>query len=279
MDKEEFIGSKILNIKDRRVAYIVVAKDNENIIIYLNGEKIFHIKDKKIISLKEELEIKAHPSNEKVIIHDLNEWVLKRKENFKIKTSTSNEYEIIPLEKQEEQFQKAIRSLESLINSSIQNEGLHDEHILASLRSLLFYKEKSSNYDPLLLRLATYKEMSLPIWVNPSFSKIEDSTSLTLSVSCLASIKSTGCNFKMIDFQEYLESNFIKSCGNLLTPLQFIESSSTNRSTAHFDQRIPKTIINIDNAPIVNNKNLFNRILIELANLTVDVGKMIINKE
>jgi hypothetical protein len=273
-DGEDFIGSKILNINDNRFAHIIVVKNNDSITIYLNGEKIFEIQDSKIIHLIEEIELKIHYLEKQIIREDLSEWVEKRKATFKIKIDTSDKYEIIPIKEQEKQLDKAVTSLEKLIALSISDEGLYIEHILSSLRALLFFKEKSSNYDPLLLRLAAYKEIVLPIWVNPYFSEINDTT--LLSISCPASINITGSNFKMIDFQEYLESNIIQSSGELLTPLQFIESSSTSRSTAHFDQRVPKTITNIDKVPILNNINSFNRIVLDLASLTVSVAKMIL---
>lgn len=277
-DEIKIIGPKILNLQDKNFTHIVVTKDtNENIILYLNAKKVFHILKNELVFFEKEFLLKKHENQKKEIIEgNLSLWVDTRINQFKIKESTSDDYEVTPVDEQILQLTKSIDSLEDLINEVSRGKTMHIDHILTTLRSLLFYNKSKSSYDPLLLRIASYKQMELPIYVNPSFI-LENNESSSFSISCPASMGRSDSNYKIIDFQEYLESNIIKSNNEQLTPLLFISKAANTMSSAHHDQRKPKSIAKFEKVTKINGVSTLDRVIVDLAILTVGIGEYILN--
>ncbi len=276
---QEFIGPLLLNLENRHWVHYALSCSPSDINLYLNAKHILQVTDDKLIFSKDNLELDpslVEPSR-KFFSRDLSPWVNKRQSMFKIKKETSEDYALIPVEQQMEQLNKNIMALEELITAVTKGKTHFIDHIIANLRSLLFYKKGSKSYDPLLLRIATYKKIGLPVFVLQKFNKIDSSALFT--VTHLASFHPNDANTTMIDFQEYLESTIIYSEKSFLTPLTFIENSATTKSIAHFDQRIPRTIHNFEELPIINNTEMFQYVTIHLASLTVQIGKYILQAE
>lgn len=273
------IGTKLLNldISSSIFVHIYILDSTDNISLYINGEELFSIKNNNLKILKKTYEIfKSKQLIDYAITEsDLSLWVNFRISKFKIKTDTSGKYELVSLINQEEQLKETMASLEDLITLVIGGKKNHINGILAILRSLLYYND-GKNYDPLLLRIAAIKKVALPIYVNPYFEEHGDD--LFFSISSFASIISTGSNTKRMDFQEYLTSNTIVVNNELYSLLYFIGSASNTKSNAHFDQRIPKEIMAMNHVPTLNEVDIFNRIIIDLSKLAIDVFKQHMQK-
>ena len=169
-------------------------------------------------------------------------------------------------------------SIKDLIDLINKGKKQHIVHLLSSLRSLIYYRDRSSNYDPLLLRLAAYNEVGLPVYTHELFPDVSLDES-SFSISPHAKSLPSSFNTKMIDFQNYLESPFINIDGKLLSLLDFIGNAATTKSAAHFDQRIPRVIGAFDNIPVLHNITIFDRTIINLALLVIDMAQIVLKNK
>ena len=137
----------------------------------------------------------------KIISKDLTPWIETRSSRFKIKLATSDNYYLLQRSQQNLQLRSITSSMEDLLQLIYKGKTEHMMHILASLRSLIYYNDRNS-YDPLLFRLAAYQKVELPVYVNCTFP---DSSwdGPSFSMVAFAQSRPTDINTKIIDFQEY----------------------------------------------------------------------------
>lgn len=281
--EKEFIGSKLINLHlpFTKSIHIFIQKLPNTTTLFFNGKEIFSVSSNTILITQNTFTLKEKDIRTKIIHiqkEDLTPWVAYRSSNFKIKSATSSEYILVGEKEQKTQLIDIIDSLKDLINLVNKGKKQHIVHILASLRSLVYYRKgNSSNYDPLLLRLAAHSQVVLPVYTHKLFPDITlDDASFSISPNA-QSIPSD-FHTKMIDFQNYLELPSIKIDGNILSLLNFIGNAATTKSTAHFDQRIPKVIRAFDSIPVLHNLTIFDRTIINLALLVINIAQIVLKK-
>jgi len=157
--------------------------------------------------------------------------------------------------------------------------------IVVNLRSLVFFKTKSKSYDPLLLRLATFKKVTLPIYVVPD----EGGQVKKFIMSMEKRPHFWGSNFakfepripciKMVDLQEFLEKPALLYEGEFISPLELIEKLGTKQSTAHFDQTVPRVIEDLKDTPTVFGYNSLGHFILSMAELVIKVGRFVLSKK
>jgi len=275
---KEYIGTKILNLGKNNFiqTHVIIVKYNDRITLFLNGIEMFSIENDTMLISQKNYTIMAHtiPKIIKIIESDLSLWIEKRNSQFKIKTDTTNNYVLVSLPSQEKQLKDIIFSLKDLIDLVNHGKNAHINHILATLRSLLYFKNK--NYDPIFFRIAASKNIALPIYVNANYSDSNSNTSFSLVD--FATIDPSPSTTKCIDFQEYLTTATIISNHEPISLLNFIGMASTTSSTAHFDQRVPKEIHALGNIPIINNITIYNRMVMDLTMLVINLYKRYFTK-
>jgi hypothetical protein len=199
---------------------------------------------------------------------------------FKIQQETSSPYRLLTLNEQEQQLSGRIEALKGLLKDYLSGNKYYFADIVANLRALVLYKEKSQ-YDPLLLRIAAIKHLPLPIYVLPERKREEtqlfDTIQPIIAVSDIVSFDPITPNTMNIDFQEFLESPSLFYQGQAVSPLTLIEMISTAQSTAHFDQRVSKIADALNDTPIVSGQNTLEYFVIGLSEVIVRLGDCVIH--
>jgi hypothetical protein len=210
---------------------------------------------------------------------DLSGWVEKRNSMFKMKSQTSEDKILLSPDTQEDQLRSRVQALQIMLAAFHQGKTCFLDDILSNLRSLVFYKDKSQ-YDPLLLRLAAFKKMPLPVYIVPEQAEIAQHTT---GVEPPLIVGSGSASFepqipwvKMVDFQEYLESPALYCNGGPLSPLQLIREAANTQSSAHFDQSVPRIVEGLKDTPIIFGRNTLEQHIVELGELVVKLGHFVL---
>lgn len=277
----DYLGPRITGLESAPWIHYGLTKDVSRITLYLNGMKAMEIAEREIVYKTEEFHAKAGDSSHiRMIDQDISDWSDKRESMFKIKQETTGAYRLLSPVEQEDQLRKRVQALEELLQAFRAGKTHFFEDILANLRSLLFYKSKSPNYDPLLLRIAAFKHMSLPVYVIPvddALTKhITDSEPAIVDLSSVSFEPVIPC-VRKVDFQEFLEKPTLLYEGQQISPLAIIEKIATTQSTAHFDQRIPLVIEGLKDTPILFGANLLDHYILTLAELVAKLGHYVLD--
>jgi hypothetical protein len=275
-----FDGPHLSGLENRPWVCFDLTRDQTRLTLYLNATAILCVDSTRIIHNMKDFELPASdPTRVRPIVQDLSEWVKKRESAFKMKVMTTDDLVILDAQKQEEQLRRRIQALEDLIQSFREGREYFYDDIIANLRSLVYYKPGNKNYDPLLLRIAAFKRLPLPVYVMPDH---ED-----LAPSLVDSTRFAGLNMvmpqaeipcvKMVDFQNFLEEPAMFYEGALLSTLDLIEKVANKQSTAHFDQTIPHQIEGIQNTPRVFGYNSLEHYFLSLAEVVAAVGRHVLD--
>ena len=282
-----YFGPKILGIEFEPWINLSIARDYAKnfVALFINATKLLEIKNDEIIYKLNEFKVeKPLTQKTQIIKTDIQKWIEIRKQQFKLKRETIDKYYLLSQKEQENQLKNRIISLSDLLKNYYSGKTYYLDDIVANLRSLLFYKKNSKNYDPLLLRIASYKEISLPVYIMPDIDNIAKvliheaiHKPLFLGLNIAQLEPEIPC-IMLVDFQEYLELPSLYYEGEEISPLSLIEKLATTRSTAHFDQRIPKDIRHIENSPIILGQNSLEYYMLSFAKLTIELGKIVLKK-
>ena len=156
------------------------------------------------------------------------------------------------------------------------------ESILSTLRALICYKTGSNTLKPLLLRVAAFKEIALPVYVIPRDNEIGghadslDNAAVFVSLG-LATFEPRIPNIKMIDFQEFLEKPALLHYGEFISPLDLIERAASTQSTVHFDQRSPIVLEALKDTPVFHGQNILKHHILSLAELVIKLGHYVLS--
>lgn len=274
----DYLGPTITGLKN--APWILCGLDNaeSNITLYLNGEKAIKIAQGEIVYKIQQFHVEASKKSQPPFIEaDLSDWVTKRESMFKIKQETSEQYRLLTSQEQEKQLIERMDALEDLLRAYHSGKYYFLEDILANLRSLVFYKDKST-YDPLLFRVAAFKHSPLPVYVAPADDELTQVTSTqpTMAVSSSLSFEPVIPWVKNIDFQEFIEKPGILYEGQVVSPLELIEKISNTQSVAHFDQRVPIIVEGLKNTPVIFGHNFLESLIINLSEIVIKLGRFVL---
>jgi len=222
------------------------------------------------------------PSRIRPILQDLSAWVEKRESMFKMKVATTPDYIILDTDKQTEQLKRRVQALEDLLQGFREGKSYFFDDILANLRALIFYKQGSKSYDPLLLRIAAFKHLTLPVYVIPDIEGLTKpltngtETPRFADFSLAMPYPELPC-VKMVDLQDFLEKPTMFYEGQFLSPLELIEKAATKQSTAHFDQTASQVVEGIKDTPTVFGYNSFEYYCLSLAEVVVKLGRYVLD--
>jgi len=275
----EYLGPAVIGLENSPWIFYGLTNDGSSIVLYLNGEKAMEISHGKLIFTTEQFHPELSKTQHVLTKGDLSSWVDKREDMFKIKQDTSKQYRLLTPNEQAQQLVDRINALKDLLKGYYSGKKYYLADILANLRSLILYKDKSQ-YDPLLLRVATIKHLPLPVYVLPERKQEEkqliETTQPTIAVSDLVSSDPIIPNTKNIDFQEFLENPSLFYDGQTVSPLALIEIISTTQSTAHFDQRVCKIADALNDTPVISGRNTLETFIINLSEVIVKLGDFVI---
>ena len=276
----DYLGPKITGLENAPWIFSSLVKDVSKTTLYLNGMKAMEIAEREIVYKTEEFHAEAGDrSRVQVIKQDLSDWVDKRESMFKAKQETSEAYRLLSPVEQEDQLRKRVHALEDLLQAFRAGKTYFFEDILANLRSLIFYKNKGSNFDPLLLRVAAFKHTPLPVYVmrgdHELTEHINDSKPV-IAGSGLARFEPVIPWVKMIDFQEFLEKPALFYYDQFVSPLDLMEKIVSIQSTAHLDQRIPLVIEGLKDTPVLLGENILDYYILTLAELVAKLGHYVL---
>ncbi len=277
----DYLGPRIMGLENAPWIFFGLSKGVSKTTLYLNGMKAIEIAECEIVYKAEEFRAEVGDrSHIQVIEQDLSDWVDKRESMFKVKQKTSEAYHLLSPLEQEDQLRNRVQALVDLLQGFRAGKTYFFEDILANLRSLVFYKNKSPNYDPLLLRVVAFKHMPLPVYVIPADDALTEH--ITDSDPAIADFSSVSFEpiipcVKMVDFQEFLEKPTLLYEGQQISPLALIEKIATKQSTAHFDQTVPKVVEGLKDTPVILGKNILDHYILILAELVVKLGHYVLS--
>lgn len=217
------------------------------------------------------------------------EWIEWRKHRYKNpKTVPRKDRVIKDIEIQFHELEQAIRSLEKHLEVFKDDSNLLLLNSFPILRSLLFWPDKKSkNYNPLLLRLAGYLELPLPVyafkdWINKTSEDPLFKDSVRNQVHNYPSIKRRYPNEELMDFQEWLNMEVIKDTKagekTIFRWKDIIFDGANTISSSHFDDDVPIFIDNLENLTEWGRSSLFNYLL-TIIDVSIIFGKFILENK
>ena len=279
----DYLGPKIIGLENAPWIFYGLTKDVSTTTLYLNATKVIEISEGKTIYNIKDFHVEVGDrSHIQVIEQDLSDWVDKRKSMFTLQQETSKEHRLLSTEEQEEQLSNSILALGEMLQDYNAGKAYLFEPILSSLRALVYYKIGNKKYDPLLLRIAAFKNMSLPVYVSPREKGITDLTGILDDSPEIASMSRATFepripNIIMTDFQDYLEQFILASKDEFVSPLVLIERAANTQSMTHYDQRTPLVLEVLKDTPLFSGQNLLKQHILSLAELVVKLGHHVLS--
>jgi hypothetical protein len=282
--KSSFLsGPQLMGLEFSPWMFLSITRKQENIRVHINAELALEIDDGQVLFKLDTFKVERGSGNKEPIeTQDLSKWVEKRKGMFKRKAQPSKDRVSLTLEEQQNQLVGRLRALEELVQEFDKGKRFFFGDIVATLRSLLFYRSKGRNFDPLLLRIAAFKEATLPVYIPPKNEDLIGQTIINakelpefFGLTCATIQPEIPC-ILLTDFQEYLESPSLFYKGEPISPLSLIGRVADTQSTAHFDQTVPEDVEGIRSTPITFGKNHLEYYIMRLAELTLSLGKKLV---
>lgn len=276
--EHDYLGPIITGLENEPFITYGLSRDGSSTTLYLNGIKVLETAEGKTIYNINDFHAEVGDrSRIQVIEQDLSDWVDKRKSMFTLQQEPSKGHRLLSTEEQEEQLFKSISALEQMLHDYNAGKTYFFEPILSFLRALVYYKSGSKNYDPLLLRIAAFKNIPLPVYVIPRKKGISDLSEVLDNPPVIASLGMATFepgipNITMTDFQDYLEQPFLVSKDELVSPLILIERAANTQSTTHYDQGTPLVLEVLKDTPLVRGQNIFKQHILSLSELVVKLG-------
>lgn len=213
---------------------------------------------------------------------DWMEWRIKRYSSSKIKSNRIAK----TIEEQFIELDNCIKSLREFYDA-IFNQ--HKKYLLPSLysllRSLLLWVDdpNNKNYNPLLLRLATFLRLPLPVYAMPSsMHKLEKNQGLFSKLSFILENPMASTRFQIkgqciMDIQEWLNGCIYNNRGNgsLEYKLKDLVCESANIWGSHSDEGIPIVLDNLKKMKVISDELVLN-ILKNVTEITIDSGLFVL---
>ncbi len=284
VNENVYLGPKALGLEASPWVFYGLTHDGHDTVLVLNGQAVLNVRDTEITYRMDELKLEAGSQKQEVIIEDLQYWVNKRKEMFKTKKETSPNMRLLSLGKQEQQLRDRICAVDDLVTSYKAGRSYFFEDIVANLRSLLYYR-KGSQFDPLLLRIAAFRDRALPIYTigteedeNVIPKIIEEFKPALWLMGSVVGFEPILPKCRMVDFQSFLEKDAFYCEGQRISVLGLIERVGNKQSTAHFDQTICVAAEKLQNdMPTFLGRRSLESIIVQVAEITVRIGDRMLN--
>lgn len=206
---------------------------------YLDGQEVNSLEIK-----ADKLVITHSPTSYVKIVDDEfknfdDSWEIWRRDLFNIGKGKLKEKRVFKsIDEQFEELRLSIFSLEAGLINFKENEKLLLFNILPILRSLLFWYKTSSNYNPLLLRLAGFLNHSLRVYSlsEDAVQDIPDFKNGEIQFLYLdsVSLNKLSSNHKLTDFQEWLIAKVIFEKSEFSNK-DIIGLAANTMSFTHFD--------------------------------------------
>jgi len=278
------LGPLLIGLEENPWMLLSVSRKEENIKLHINNKLAIEIDNGRVLFKLDTFKVERGSSPKEAIeSQDLSKWVEKRRGMFRRKEQLTTDRLPLTLEEQQNQLMERLRALEELVREFEKGKKFFFGDIAASLRSLLCYTSKGENFDPLLLRIAAFKEATLPVYIPPKNEDLIDQTIANakdipefFGLACAAVKPEIPC-ILLVDFQEYLEGPSLFYKGEPISPLSLIRKVADTQSAAHFDQSVPKDVEGIKSTPLTFGKNHLEYYFIRLADVTLALGKKLVN--
>lgn len=246
---------------------------------YLNGQEI-----KSFAENKDKFVITHSPTSFVLNHEDVNgdfddhwkKWRLNLYNSDNVKLKEGRVFKSI--DEQFEELKLSIYSLETHLNNFSSNQKLLLFNILPIIRSLLFWREKSKTYNPLLFRLAGCLNHSLLIYTlsevkrQEILNNIKESTQFIYSDS--VSINKYSPNHVPTDFQEWLNTKVIFESSEFSNK-DIIGFAANTMSFAHFDIDTYLILKDLIDKRFLQTSMLLD-IVIQITQISIHFGKEIL---
>lgn len=282
--KTTFLGPILEGLEAEPWFYLAFAFEPNHWLLFLNGECVLETRDNKIVQKVERFRLQSStPSNVPIRQKDISNWIAKRQSMFPQQQTTSSAHIILSPQQQENDLREIVTDLAEFVSEFQSGRKSRFRYIVPTLRALLLYKANSSTYDPLLLRLASFKLATLPVYVSPLNSSTIDDYKINglypdfYGLSCPSVVPDPPCTV-LVDFQEYLDSPALYYQGQAISPLVLIEKIANTQSIAHLDQRVPLSIEALKQIPVTFTETSLEYYIVRLAKLTTEIAKLLLEK-
>ena len=280
--------SQPISFKNNGMVFMVIKWDEVSGIT-------FRLEDKQIADSSKQNAIEITPVNLNVkqawvykepnIKDKCSKWIEWRKENFPNPQSEIEKDEILKdKEEQVEELRDQIMALIDLYYSVfISNKRYLLSCIYSLLRALLFWPKTSNKrkiYKPLLIRIAGFENLPLPVYAIPSKLGIEKSDELVPHVmfeNQIASIDFKDDRFDIMDIQEWLEQPIIVDTEKDVYKVKDLLFDSANSWGAHSDESVPFFLNRVKRIEVLSDEFLLN-IIKNVTEVTIESGKFVLNK-
>lgn len=252
------------------------------------------LEDKQIVDSSNQNTIEITPVNlnfkqawvykEPNIKDKCSKWIEWRKENFLNPQSETKKDEI--LKEKEEQIEELRDKIIALIDLYYLVFICNRKHLLSCiyslLRALLFWPKTSNKkniYKPLLIRIAGFENLPLPVYAIPSKLETEKSDKLIPHVmfeNQIASIDFKDDRFDIMDIQEWLEQPIIVDTEKGVYKVKDLLFDSANCWGAHSDENVPFFLNKVKRIEVLSDEFLFN-IIKNITEVTIESGKFLLN--
>ena len=273
-DSGDMIG--MIGWKNKKISFLIIngkdieSSDCSDVLICSFGK----------IEQEEQVSFLSPDANEKCAV-----WMNWRKDHFSVLKKTQKDEISKSIEEQVKELEDSIKALDHLYNEVFIN---HNDYLFSSiyaqLRTLLFWPDRNNkNYEPLLIRIAGFYDLPLPIYSKPKESHDKNTINLVVSGRSfelsynIAEVDRKQVNWDLIDMQEWLDSCIIyKDIGSNYRLKDFIFDLS-NKWGAHNDQGLPGDIYIMKNS-IAYNSNSIKSIVENITKNTIKMGEYVLNK-
>lgn len=280
--------SQPISFKTNGMVFMVIKWDEVSGITFI-------LEDKQIADSSNQNAIEITPINlnakqawvyEEPNIEDkCSKWVEWRKNNFPNPQSETKKDEI--LKDKEEQIKELQDKILALIELYYCVFRFGKKYLLSCvyslLRALLFWPEtsrKKNIYKPLLIRIAGFENLPLPVYAIPSKLRIEKSDELVPHVmfeNPIASIDFKDDRFDIMDIQEWLEQPIIIDIEKDVYKVKDLLFDSANSWGAHSDESVPFFLNRVKRIEVLSDEFLLN-IIKNVTEITIESGKFVLNK-
>lgn len=257
--------SQPISFKNNGMVFMVIKWDEVSGIT-------FRLEDKQIADSSKQNAIEITPVNLNVkqawvykepnIKDKCSKWIEWRKENFPNPQSEIEKDEI--LKDKEEQVEELRDKIMALID----------------LYYSVFISNKRKIYKPLLIRIAGFENLPLPVYAIPSKLGIEKSDELVPHVmfeNQIASIDFKDDRFDIMDIQEWLEQPIIVDTEKDVYKVKDLLFDSANSWGAHSDESVPFFLNRVKRIEVLSDEFLLN-IIKNVTEVTIESGKFVLNK-
>lgn len=289
LDGERSIGtfvSQRLSFNGNGAVFLGVSWDEEEIKLQINMKDVKNHKCADImnVSVIKENIIESDVYKDDNIYEICADWIKWRIERYSSPHIKSNRI----AKTVEEQFVELSNNIKSLSEIYDATFNQHKEYLLpnlyTSLRSLLFWADDPRNrsYNPLLLRLAAFLQLPLPVYAVPnSPKKFEEAPPVIKEVLLILKNPMAFTHIRqqgqcIMDIQEWLNSRiYIDPNNNSEYKLRELIRDSANIWGAHSDEGIPVVLDYMRKTKIISDEVILI-ILKNAVEVTIDSGMFVL---